>query len=141
MIDTTVLDNWISKKRGESVSIVLAGRIFGGRYGESPQEPKGYEYGNNTLTIRFGTTELLELVEPESVSIGPHHELAIPRAKSAVWCWHYYGRDQTPENWCTESYVLHNVNTVQLTVHGPISTHIPTRETFLYGGDQFVLLI
>jgi|GEM_PF-3291720 len=141
MIDITVLDNWITKKRDESVSIVLAGRVFGGRYGESPQKPKDYEYVKNTLTLKFGTTEILEIVEPESALVGSQHELIIPRAKSALWGWHYYGRKETQENWCTCTYAINITNMVHLTVKGPISSRIPANEIFLYNDDKFVLLI
>jgi len=141
MFDTSILDNWVSQKSGEWVSIVLAGRIFGGRHGESPQEPKEYQYSNRILTIQFGTTESLVVVEPEGVWIDANNELIIPQAKSTMWGWHYYGRKQTPENWCTESYVFNKDNLVQLTVTGPITAHIPSSETFFYRGDQFVLLI
>jgi len=37
MVDETVLTEWIDAKRGAFVDVIIAGRIFGGCHGESPQ--------------------------------------------------------------------------------------------------------
>jgi hypothetical protein len=140
MIVTTTLDRWFQKKREMWVDIVIAGRIFGGRHGESPQEPKTYELTSQGLLLRFSTTETLVVVGPESVMIGNCGELIVPSARKAVWGWHYYGREQAPENWCTESYLLDN-GIVTLSVTGPIVGYVPARETFRYDQREFVKII
>ena len=40
--------------------------------------------------------------------IGAHAQLVVPTASGANWSWHYYGRSQTDENRCTESYAVEN---------------------------------
>lgn len=97
-------DGWFDSLQGRWVSVVLAGRIIGGRYGESPQTPRAYSYAAGTLRIEFATTELLTVERPSDVQQRGDGSLIIPQADSATFGWHYYGRPQTPENWCEMRY-------------------------------------
>jgi hypothetical protein len=134
---TQILDDWFTSQRGQPHDLVFAGRIFGGRYGESPQYPRDFEFDGRTLSMRFQTTELLSIVEPYGVMLGKQGQLLIRRAKSARFGWHYYGRPPLPENWCEETYLLTN-HEVTMRRTGPLS---PTEERFELVAVNFVEII
>ena len=101
-----ILTKWFASHKGQCVDVVVAGRVFGGRYGESPQLVRQYELTDMGVIIRFETTEVLTVVNPSMFTLGDHGHLIVPRADEVVFGWHYYGRPQSPENWCEERYCL-----------------------------------
>ena len=137
MTESDALTEWFAEKRGSYVDVIIAGRVFGGRHGESPQQPQACEFDGSALRIGFGTTEQLIVDQPSGFQRGRDGELVIPYAARAVFGWHYYGRKQTPENWCEEIYEV-NDGRIQLTRRGPL---MPGVERFAYSGTRFVELL
>ncbi len=140
MLDTSIIEDWLLAKLGKSVDVIIAGRVFGGRRGESLQEPKRHEVRDGKLLIYFGSTETLVVDAPDCVRVNEDEELIIPHAEGVVWGWHYYGRKQVPENWCTQEYRMEPDGIVRLAVRGPIAQHIPPHQTFTYAGEELVKL-
>ncbi len=136
-MNETILRQWFERHRGKYLDVIIAGRTFGGRHGESPQAPRECEFENGELLIQFSTTERLTVFAPSDFMLGKYDQLIVPCAARAVFGWHYYGRDATPENWCEEAYELDN-GTVRLTRTGPLN---PGTESFEYGDDRFVELL
>lgn len=132
----SVLIAWFSRHRGRPLDVSIAGRIFGGRPGESWQTPRSWSLQHSTLKIQFATTETLIVREPSAIRIGERDELIVPCAAEARFGWHYYGRPRTPDNWCEEVYKLTD-SIVDLTRTGPL---MPGVERFQYHGDRFVVL-
>ena len=133
---TDTLKEWFADHRKRYLDVIIAGRIFGGRHGESMQCPTGYDCDETVLAIRFATTERLIVDHPSDVQRGEFGQLIIPHATKAVFGWHYYGREQTPENWCEETYESHD-NGMQLTRTGPL---MPGVEQIQCSGEPFVEL-
>jgi len=125
-VDTTV-GEWFAKRSRRRVDIVLAGHVFGGRRGESPQEVRDFSWDGTTLFIRFGTTEELEVLEPHNVYIGSHEDLTTTDATRVRWAWHYYGRPQTSDSRCEEVLVPHGEE-VNVTRPGPSVPRLPRKE-------------
>jgi len=136
MSEQNTLEKWFGKKYGQYVEIVLAGRVFGGRVGESPQRVRAFQWIDDILVVRFKTTERLVITGIADVNIGDCDALVIS-AEDARFGWHYYGRPQSPENWCEEIYRRHN-KTVRFARLGPLA---PATEVFEYGGKDFVTLL
>jgi len=136
MINTNSLAEWFTDRRNEYCDLIVAGRIFGGRHGESMQKPTGYDFDGTVLVINFATTERLTVHRPSRFERGEHGQLVVPRGTKAVFGWHYYGREQTPENWCEEIYEP-VYDRIQLTRTGPL---MPGTEDFVYDGNRFVEL-
>jgi hypothetical protein len=134
--NTKVLAAWFGKSRGAYLDVILAGRVFGGRHGESPQQPRDYAYEGQTLRVWFAGTELLTVAEPTDFVLGKDGQLIVPRARTATFGWHYYGRPQTPENWCEEVYELSG-DKVLMKRTGPL---LPTEEEFPLQGERLVEL-
>jgi len=132
-----LLSAWLSSNRHRFVDVIIGGRVFGGRYGESPQQPRKGEIRGDTLTIRFATTERLIVIGSSEPLIGQDSELIIPSAVSATFGWHYYGRPQTIENWCEEVYVLRG-HSVEFSRIGPL---LPIQEKWRYNKTEFVKLL
>ena len=106
-MNNNVFIKWFNDKKGKYITIEMGGRIFGGRYGESPQLLRGYEFDEgNKVKITFGTTEVLEIENPISYELDKHKNLIIYRANEVIFGWHYYGRPQTQDNRCIEKYKL-----------------------------------
>ena len=104
MIAMKRIDRWLSRSQDRQFNIVIGGRIFGGRYGESPQVPKSVEKTDDTLVLRFNTTEKLIIEKPKCV-LSLFGNLYVLFAAKVIWGWHSYGREETPENWAEEMYV------------------------------------
>ena len=122
MINLDVFLNWYSLKKGKYINIKLGGRIFGCRFGESPQLVRDFEIiDERILKIRFATTEVLEIISPVLIEIGGYDQLIVKSADEVLFGWHYYGRPQNPENWCTESYKLID-DKVYFESKGPLNT-------------------
>ena len=136
MTNTQRLAAWFTDRRNEYCDLIVAGRIFGGRHGESMQQPTEYDYDGTVLVVNFATTERLAVHSPSEFERGEHGQLIIPRGAKAVFGWHYYGRPQTPENWCEETYESVD-DRIQLTRTGLL---MPGTEDFQYDGDRFVEL-
>jgi hypothetical protein len=137
--EIAVLDEWLANARGHSFDLVIAGRIFGGRPGESPQWPETYTLTTDGLVLHFGGgmvlpftepdgsrhplrqggTERLTLIQPSGLRQGTEGALAILRVAEVGFGWHYYGRPQTDENWCENWYRLQD-DAVERSVTGPI---------------------
>jgi hypothetical protein len=159
--EIALLDAWLARARGHSFDLVIAGRIFGGRPGESPQRPERYtltaeglvlhfggamvvpftEPDGSTHPLRQGGTERLSLVQPSGLSHSSDGALRIDRAEEACFGWHYYGRPQREENWCEDHYRLLS-GVVERTVAGPIrdAYRRPLPERFPLPQGPFVQL-
>lgn len=141
MIDTGAMDAWLATRRETHVDVIIAGRLFGGCHGESPQIVKSYELRDSQLVIYFGTTETLIVDHPHSVRINERNELLIPQAREVLWGWHYHGREQSPENWCTRRYSISPNGMVSVTEHGPAAQfRSRPQEAFRYDGEEAVKL-
>lgn len=137
MHQTDTLQQWFTSKQGKYVDVIIAGRIFGGRSQESPQMPREYTLNGQLLTLRFATTETLVVTKPSGFTLGEYGQLIIPDAEEVQFGWHYYGRPQTPDNWCEEKYKKRR-NRIELVRSGPCR---PALEDFTYDGDRFVELL
>ena len=98
------LKQWF-KLKPEFVDIVMAGRIFGGRYGESTQQPESFFCGANFLRINFEPYEILTIFNPGEVSLDQDMDLVIDTASEVRFGWYYYGRDPISKNWCEDIYI------------------------------------
>jgi len=137
MVDHDLITRWLTANRDACVDVVIAGRIFGGRHGESPQTPKRWTQSDDAVTIHFGTTELLTITQPSAFTLGEHSQLLVPHATSVLWGWHYYGRPQTDDNWCTELFSVEAGN-VTLERNGPL---MPGVERFDFSGANLIELL
>lgn len=137
MTPTDVLEGWFESHRGQYVDVIIAGCVFGGRVQESMQKPTAFEFHGTSVCFRFGTTEQLTVEDPSGFRLGEFGQLIIPHATLATFGWHYYGREQTPENWCELTYRSRN-GRIRLTRTGPLD---PGEETFRYSRDRFVELL
>jgi hypothetical protein len=135
-LQMNALEDWFAEHRDQHLDVIIAGRIFGGRHGESMQRPREFEFDGTTLQIRFATTEKLTVENALDIQLGEYGQLIIPRASRVVFGWHYYGREQTPDNWCEEIYKSNN-GLVQLTRTGPL---MPGVEQIKYNDERFVEL-
>jgi hypothetical protein len=117
--DVERIEMWFATNRGRWCDLEFGGRVFGGRYGESPQMPRSFSWMNATLRIDFGTTERLELESPHGIGINRLGALVVRDASEVRWSWHYYGRPQTPENLCIETY-RRDRDTVQKIISSPL---------------------
>lgn len=134
------IKRWLRLNLDHYRDIVLCGRVFGGRHGESPQLPRRYSCDKDVLRLYFATTEVLTVVSFASPFIHADGSLVIPDAHSVTFGWHYYGREQTPGNWCEVTYTRRS-GTVHVVMSGPIVPHGPASEIFQYHGDEFVKII
>ncbi|MHC4404094.1 MAG: hypothetical protein ACYTG0_30940 [Planctomycetota bacterium] len=137
MTATNVLEEWFADQRDQHLDVTIAGRIFGGRHGESMQQPRAYDFDGSVLQIRFAITEQLTVDNPSGFQRGEYGQLIIPHATRAVFRWHSYGRDQAPENWCEEIYESTD-DRIQLTRTGPLMPG--EEEEFQYSGGRFIEL-
>jgi len=131
-----IIKKWVEENKENGVDVVIAGRVFGGRHGESPQTPKEFSYVDAVLEIQFNTTELLTIINPSDIILGEYEQLLIPDASKVAWGWHYYGRPQVDENWCEEIYKRQGER-IELHRTGPL---MPGQETFLYSDNSFIEL-
>jgi hypothetical protein len=99
-LSSAALSEWCEASMGEFFDVVLAGKVFVGRYGESPQRLKHAAMEDRTLRLQFNTTEILRIVEPSGVNFEENGRL-IERAKEVEFGWHSYGTEEKPENWRT----------------------------------------
>src|SRR4051794_33348175 len=103
------LDAWLHRSRGQTFDVVIAGRIFGGRSGEAPQQPDSYQITPDRLqfffagglevpfvqpdgtrmTLRQGGTERLIILRPDSLIAESDGSLRISRAEEVIFGWHY----------------------------------------------------
>jgi hypothetical protein len=97
------LNAWCELNLGKSFDLVLAGRVFGGRYGESLQKLNDVTLDGEKLHLRFNTTEMMTILEPRSISFEANG-LSIERAKKVEFGWHSYGTEEKPQNWQTIRY-------------------------------------
>jgi hypothetical protein len=137
MVDEPTIDKWLDARRNSYVEVIIAGRIFGGRHGESPQQPTAYSVCGNRVTIQFGTTERLVITDPSAFSTGNDGQLIVFTASHVSWGWHYYGRPQTVDNWCVESFAVAGVS-ITLERTGPL---MPGTERFQFNGSHLVELL
>jgi hypothetical protein len=128
---------WVAANSGRGVDVELAGRVFGGRHGESPQMPRAVLLQDDGFSIRFGTTEELALVRPAKIDVGPDGDLIIGTAARAIWAWHYYGRPQVPENRCRETFTPVGEH-VEVSSEGPSKSGV---ERWLLGAAPLVRLV
>jgi len=54
--------------------------------------------------------------------------------------WHYYGKTQTPKNWCTITYILNEDGLVVYNLSGPMVNHIASHREFYLGENSFLRL-
>ena len=99
----TDLNTWFELNLGKSFDLVLAGKVFGGRYGESPQKLKGATLEGEKLQLQFNKTETMTILEPRYVSF-EENGLCIERAKIVEFGWHSHGTEEEPQNWRTIRY-------------------------------------
>ena len=97
---TEAVNSWFASHCGEAFDLVLAGNVFGGRYGESPQHVKCAALKGDTLQISFNTSETLTIFRPRDVSL-ESNGLSIREVKELEFGWHSYGKEENPENWKT----------------------------------------
>lgn len=101
-----IIETWIASHGGRWCDVLLAGFVFGGRHGESPQEPKRHQIlPDGTIEIHFGTTEKLTVTAPRGIRVSDNDSLVISDADRACFGWHYYGKPQSDETWCEEIWV------------------------------------
>ena len=98
-----VVDKWFQLKP-KDCNIKIAGRSFGGRYGEGLQNPVSFFIGSDILRINFHLYEILTIVKPEGVSVINGENLVIRTAKEVRFGWFYYGGAIKSVNWCEEIY-------------------------------------
>jgi glyoxylate carboligase len=98
------LKQWF-KLKPQFVDIIMAGRIFGGRYGESTQQPESFLCGDKFLRINFEPYEVLTVFKPGEVSLNQDMDLVIDIASEVRFGWYYYGRDPISKNWCEDIYI------------------------------------
>ena len=131
-----ILKKWCEVNKDNYIDVIIAGRVFGGRHGESPQLPRAFSYKDDILKVKFSTTGHLTVINPTNFILGQYSQLLIPVASKAVWGWHYYGRPKTEENWCEEIYNLHG-KTIEFQRSGAL---MPSSETFIYNDNKFIEL-
>ena len=93
------ISRWVAARAGKYADVVIAGRVFGGRYGESPQCIRSARFAGTSLRIEFDPSEILTILEGEDFHLDPS-TLIVRKVKGIVFGWHYYGRPRTQENWC-----------------------------------------
>jgi hypothetical protein len=126
--------DWIKLTEKKWLSIIVAGQIFGGRPGEAPQTPKGFQIISDTLLITFNTTERLWVKNPVGIEINTG-KLTIKSAKIIRWGWHYYGRPQTDLNWCEEVFIV-NKDEITKTDLAPLDGQLETQtKTFNFNSN------
>ena len=130
------LKNWFDERRGIPHDLIIAGRVFGGRHGESMQQPREFVFHSGFLALKFATTELLIVEDPSEFCRGQEGQLVIPHASKAIFGWHYYGAEQSDENWCEEIYKF-DVEQVQFIRTGRLS---PCEETYTFVDLPFLEL-
>jgi hypothetical protein len=123
------LRTWVERYRGSYFDLLIAGRCFGGRAGESPQRLANASIEDGTLVVRFEPTEQLTVVRPSALEIGRRGDLTVPDAAEVSFGWHFYGRPQIPENWCIHTYQLGGPTVICRTT-GPIAGYLPAQEQF-----------
>jgi len=109
--------SWVSARAGAYADVVIADRVFGGRYGESPQRISSASWFDTDLRIEFDPSEVLTITGAENFHIQAE-ELIVPKANQVVFGWHYYGGPRTQENWCELRYVFSG-GKVSITTVGP----------------------
>jgi hypothetical protein len=124
---TEAVNSWFASYCGEAFDLVLAGNVFGGRYGESPQHVKCAALKGDTLRISFNTTETLTVLGPRDVVLGSNG-LSIREVKELEFGWHSYGKEEKPENWKTirlrsngESVVVQTITFGQVETESTVS--------------------
>jgi hypothetical protein len=132
---------WFNNHKDKYINIEIAGEIFGGRYGESPQSVRDYEVSEQNITIYFESSERLIITNPSSLMIGSRNELCIDKAEKVFFGWYFYGRSRIMENWCTETYDLKEDGQVIFNLSGPINSYLASYRTFFLGDHHFVRLI
>ena len=128
-IDDTKFEKWIRHNKGKLLDIYISGQVFGGRPGEAPQEPKGFEIIDSTLLINFHGTEKLWIKQPLGISIDKR-KLRVENATEITWGWHYYGRPQTEGNWCERVYTIMD-NNIDRTSKVPTDGKLPSERVDL----------
>jgi len=111
------VQSWFSAHEAQCFDLVLAGQVFGGRYGESPQRVKSALLTPDSLLVQFSPTEVLSITAPEGILLEPEG-MFVSLASEVTFGWHCYGRDRTPENWCELHYSFSR-NRVQEQSSGP----------------------
>jgi glyoxylate carboligase len=101
------LKEWL-KLKPQYVDIIMAGRIFGGRFGESSQQPESFFCGDKFLRINFDPYEILTVFNPREVNLNQDDDLVIVTASEVRFGWYYYGRDPISKNWCEDIYINKN---------------------------------
>lgn len=132
---------WFEIHKGKYINIEIAGEIFGGRYGESPQLVCNYDIKSTEYKIYFDPTEVLTITAPSSFLIGSNNELIVDKALLVSFGWHYYGRSRTPENWCTVTYDLREDGLVVYNLSGPMVNHLAPHREFYLGENSFLRLL
>jgi|SRR5579871_1754493 len=137
---------WLSGAPFDQVDVEIAGQIFGGRPGEAPQRPRSHEWEGDTLRMAFNTTESLVVRGPSGIELGSIGGVAdggvliIPEAREVRWGWHYYGRPETPENWCVLTYRFAD-GQVTKEVTGPTRSAIEAAQVLPRAGAAAVRLV
>jgi hypothetical protein len=130
----------IDRFRDSPFDLVIAGRTFGGRAGESPQRLSSASIEDDTLVVRFAPTEVLTVVRPARLEIGRRGGLTVRDAAEVSFGWHFYGRPQIPKNWCVQTCRFADA-TVLCTLTGPIAGYLPAQERFARHGAAAVQLL
>ena len=69
--------------------------------------------------------------------IGSNYELIVDKALQ-ISIAGIFGRTQTPENWCTATYVLREDNYVTYNLSGPMANYIVPHREFYLGKNSFL---
>ena len=127
-IKRTDLLDWIKQNKKNWLNIYIAGQVFGGRPGEAPQKPKDFQIIDDTLLIKFSSTERLWVKNPVGIQIG-NNKLTIQSATVVRWGWHSYCRPQTDLNWCEKIYIVNDqkiIKTDLVPLDGQLETQTKT---------------
>jgi hypothetical protein len=157
------LASWLGTAAGRRFDVDIAGRPLGGKRGETPLTPREFAIadrgftlqfgggrmvtihnvpGVGTATVQVGGTEVLEVTTPAGVSVLGSGDLLVQNAAAVRFGWHYYGRPQTPENWCVDTYTLQGA-VIRREHSGPLPPRLEgaCTEILPYPAGPFIHLI
>jgi hypothetical protein len=113
-----IFKSWADKYKHRRMTLIMGGRIFGGRYGETMPKLERHVVEAGRMLLFFDEQETLEVVNPGSVALvaelmpGIFSQKGLPEDETLVvrlcdrlrFTWYSYGRPPTSENLCEEVY-------------------------------------